>query len=72
MPVHNGCRLMNVSDYKVWKLRDIYVDKARLSEDLSGIDTLGMNETATVKGHDYITLFVDLYKKAVAHISDGS
>ncbi len=23
------------------------------------------------KGPDYITLFVDLYKKAVAHISDG-
>ena len=30
-----------------------------------------MDETATTKGHDYITLFVDLYKKAVAHISDG-
>ena len=50
---------------------DIYVDKARLSEDLSGIDTFGMDETATAKGHDYITLFVDLYKKAVAHISNG-
>ena len=71
MPVHNVCQLMNVSDYKVWKLLDIFVDKARLSEDLSGIDVFGMDETATVKGHDYITLFVDLYKKAVAHISDG-
>ena len=71
MPVHNVCQLMNISDYKVWKLRDIYVDKARLSEDLSGIEPFGMDETATAKEHDYITLFVDLYKKAVAHISDG-
>ena len=71
MPVHNGCQLMNISDYKGWKLLDIYVDKARLSEDLSGIEPFGMDETATAKGHDYITLFVDLYKKAVAHISDG-
>jgi hypothetical protein len=23
------------------------------------------------KGYDYITLFVDLYQKAVVHISDG-
>ena len=61
---------MNVSDYKVWKLLDIYVDKARPSEDLSGIEPFGMDETATAKGHDYITLFVDLYKKAVAPISD--
>ncbi len=71
MPVHNVCQLMNISDYKVWKLLDVFIDKARLSEDLSGIDTLGMDETATDKGHDYITLFVDLYKKAMAHISDG-
>ncbi len=71
MPVHNVCQLMNISDYKGWKLLDIYVDKVRLSEDLSGIEPFGMDETATVKGHDYITLFVDLYKKAVTHISDG-
>ena len=62
---------MNVSNYKVWKLLDIYVDKARLSEDLSGIDIFGMDETATAKGQDYITLFVDLYKKALVHLSDG-
>ena len=61
---------MNVSDYKVWKLLDSYVDKARHSEDLSGIDTFGMDETATNKGQDYVTLFVDLYKEAEVHISD--
>ena len=47
MPVHNGCQLMNISDYKVWKLLDIHVDKAMLSEDLSGIEPFGMGETAT-------------------------
>ena len=36
LPVHHVCRRMNISDYKVWKLLDIYVDKARPSEDLSG------------------------------------
>ncbi|CAC9650031.1 Mobile element protein [uncultured Gammaproteobacteria bacterium] len=71
MPVHNVCQLMNLSDYKVWKLLDIYVDEARLNQDLSGIDTFGLDETSVAKGHDYITLFVDLYKKAVVHISDG-
>ena len=53
MPVHNVCQLMNVSDYKGWKLLDIYVDKAKLSEDLSGIDAFGMDEPATAKGPDY-------------------
>ena len=67
MPVHNVCQLMNISDYKVWKLRDIYVDKARLSEDLSGIEPFGMDETATAKGHDYITLFVVIQKSSGAY-----
>ena len=50
MPVHHVCQLMNISDYKVWKLLDIYVDKAKPSEDLSGIEPFGMDETATAKG----------------------
>jgi transposase len=71
MPVHNVCQLMHISDYKVWKLLDIYVDEARFNQDLSNIDTFGLDETSVAKGHDYITLFVDLHKKAVVHISDG-
>jgi hypothetical protein len=45
-----------LSDYKVWKLLDIYVDEARFNQDLSNIDTFGLDETSVAKGHDYITL----------------
>jgi hypothetical protein len=37
---------------------DIYVDEARFNQDLSNIDTFGLDETSVAKGHDYITLFV--------------
>jgi hypothetical protein len=30
------------------------------NQDLSNIDTFGLDETSVAKGHDYITLFVDL------------
>ncbi len=63
MQVHNVCQLMNVSDYKVWKLLDIYVDKVRLSEDLSGIDVFGMNETATDKKDMIILRYLLIYTK---------
>jgi hypothetical protein len=49
MPVHNVCQLMNVSNYKVWKLLDIYVDEARFNQDLSNIDTFGLDETSDQK-----------------------
>jgi hypothetical protein len=30
----------------------------RFNQDLSNIDTFGLDETSVAKGHDYITLFV--------------
>ena len=58
MPVHNVAKLTGVSDYKIWSLLDIYVAKAKETEDVA-------------KGHDYISLFVDLNEKRVMHVSDG-
>ena len=70
-PVHNVSNLVNISDYKIWRLLDIYIDAAKYDEDLSHIDTVGLDETSVAKVHDYITLFVDLLKKSIVHISDG-
>jgi hypothetical protein len=32
--------------------------EARFNQDLSNIDTFGLDETSVAKGYDYITLFV--------------
>jgi hypothetical protein len=40
---------MNVSNYKVWKLLDIYVDEARFNQDLSNIDTFGFKVNVNVE-----------------------
>jgi hypothetical protein len=34
---------------------------ARFNQDLSNIDTFGLDETSVAKGYDYITLFVHYY-----------
>ena len=71
MPVHSVSQLTGVSDYKIWRILEIYVDSAKVGEDFSKLDALGMDETSVAKGHDYITLFVDLNKRKTCHISDG-
>ncbi len=38
-----------------------------LDEDLHDVDIIGMDETSIAKGHDYITLFVDLQEKRTIH-----
>jgi transposase len=37
-----------------------YVDQARARTDASGVTRLAIDETAARRGHDYVTLFVDI------------
>jgi transposase len=71
MPIHQVALMTGVSDSKLWRLLDLYVDKARFDEDWSQVTALGMDETSVAKGHDYITLFVDLEDNRTIHIAEG-
>jgi transposase len=71
MPVNTVCKIINESDYKIWAMLDRYVNKALSNNDYSQVTTVGMDETSKRKGHDYITLFVDLMKKQTIFIAEG-
>jgi transposase len=71
MPVHNVAQLTGASDYLIWQVLDKYIASAKLDEDFSTVDSIGMDETSIAKGHDYITLFVDLKKRRTLHVSKG-
>jgi transposase len=71
MPVHNVSHLTGVSDHKIWRVLEVYINSAKFEEDLSMVKTVGMDETSVAKGHDYISLFVDLDERRTLHISDG-
>lgn len=60
MPVRQVAQLLAVSDMRVWRTLDHYVDQARAQEDFSGVSCIGLDETAARRGHDYISLFHDL------------
>jgi transposase len=71
MPVHQVGKLLKILDRKIWNLLDSYVAKGLETNDNSGTTKLGMDETSLKKGHNYITLFVDLLHKKTIHISSG-
>jgi transposase len=71
MPVHNVSELTGVSDHKIWRVLDIYIDRAKKDENYRDISIIGMDETSIAKGHDYITLFVDLVERKTLHVSAG-
>jgi transposase len=44
---------------------------AKLDDDCSHVEVVGMDETSVAKGHEYITLFVDMHERKTIHIADG-
>lgn len=70
-PVSQIGKIFNISDYKIWRLADCYVSKALLFEDQSDVEKVGCDETALKKGHNYISLFVDLIKKKTIFVTEG-
>ena len=71
MPVNVIARLFNVTDTRLWRLLDAYVEMARVKEDFSGVTRIGIDETAAKRGHDYVSFFFDLDRKKLLFGTTG-
>ena len=71
MPVAAVARLMGVHDTRLWRVVVHYVERALAKVDLSDVRRLAIDETASKRGHSYVTLFVDIDRRRVAYIADG-
>jgi transposase len=71
MPVHQVCQLLGVYDEKLWKMIKAYTETARAYEDFSSVKVVGMDEKAVRKGHDYVSLFVDMEEKRTIFVTEG-
>jgi transposase len=60
MTIRGVARLLAVSDMRIWRTLDDYLEGARAEEDFSTLTALGLDETAARRGHPYISLFHDL------------
>jgi transposase len=71
MPVNRVAQITNTSDDKLWSMLEKYIDTARQEENFENIDAIGLDETSRTKGHEYITLFVDLKERRTIFITEG-
>lgn len=53
-------RAIGEHDTRIWRLVHHYVDDARERADFSEVRTVGVDETSRARGHDYISVFLDL------------
>jgi transposase len=71
LPVHQVASMLGTYDQKLWNIMHAYTDKCRDLEDFSCVKKIGVDETAARRGHDYVTLFVDLDQKKTIFVTEG-
>jgi len=71
MPVKTIAQFVNEHDTRLWRVLHHYVDDAREKADHSQVKKVGMDETSRRRGHNYVSLFVDLDGPRVLFATDG-
>jgi transposase len=71
MPVNRVAEMLGVNPQRVWTVFNHWIGKAIQSDDPSTITRLGVDETSSKKGHQYVTLGVDLDASRVIHVCEG-
>ncbi len=71
MPVAAAARLVGEHDTRIWRILHHHVDEARSQKDMSSVTQLGMDETASRRGQNYITLFMDMATRSLLFATEG-
>ena len=70
-PLNKIGHLVCENAHRLWLIFNYWVGKAYAADDPSGVTHLGIDETSRRKGHEYITLSVDLETRRVLHVTEG-
>ncbi|WP_062350066.1 ISL3 family transposase [Bacillus kwashiorkori] len=71
MPVATVARKVGEHDTRLWRVFHYYVDKAMKELDFSNVKRIAIDETSSRRGHEYVTLFVDMDTKLVLFATEG-
>lgn len=71
MPVRAIAQLLGLHDGQIWRVLDHYVEAARSRENFSSVRSVGLDETASRRGHNYISLFHDLIGRRLLFACEG-
>ena len=71
MPMAAVAQTVDEHDTRLWRIVHHYVEAARAQQDFSEVKDVGVDETASRRGHNYISLFVDLDESRVLFGTSG-
>ena len=71
MPIANAAKRLGEHDTRLWRVVHHYVDAARARLDASDVTRVAIDETAAQRGHNDITLCVDIDQARVLFATEG-
>ena len=71
MPVKTLGDKLSVTDTRLWRVVNHYVERALEAMDLSGVRRVGVDETSSQRRHDYVSVFIDLDTHHVIFVTEG-
>ena len=71
MPVAAIAGLVGEYDKRIWRVVHHYVDAAVEAQDLSGVERVGIDETSSRRGHEYVSVFADLDERRGVFVVEG-
>lgn len=71
MPVNKVAKTMRVVAHRIWRVFNYWLQEAVEKDDLSQLKQIGIDETSTKKGHNYVTIVADMDSKRTVFVTEG-
>jgi transposase len=71
MPVKTVAAFIGEHDTRIWRILHHYVDQGRNLADHSSVKHVGIDETSSKRGHNYVSLFVDFDEARILFATEG-
>lgn len=71
MPINKIGEVLGEYPNRIWTIFNYWISKAYKQDQVGEVRQLGIDETSRCKGHEYVTIAVDLERKRVLHATPG-
>lgn len=71
MPVNKVAKVVNENAHRLWTIFNYWIKGAYKADKTKAPRILGIDETSQKKGHDYVTVAVDIDESKVIHVTKG-
>jgi transposase len=71
MPVNKVAEILQVYPKRLWTIFNYWISIAYSEDKQSAVTVLGVDETSSKKGHEYITIAADMDERRVLHATEG-